>query len=234
MLDINRHKFIMLQILKDIYSDIEISSLLGFKGGTALMFFYKLPRFSVDLDFNLLDNSREEMVYKRIRKIAQKYGTIHDEAQKFFGIIVVVNYGTGERKLKIEISNRNFNDDYEVKSYLGIAMKVMNEQNMFAHKLCAMLDRNSLTPRDIFDSWFFMQKQTPVNRSIIEKRMKMPFEAYIQKCIEHLENNFPQNPMQGLGELMDHKMKIFVKNELKKETLSLLRFYKEYPITIDR
>jgi hypothetical protein len=43
---------------------------------------------------------------------------------------------------------------------------------MFAHKLCAMLDRNSLTPRDIFDSWFFMQKQTPVNRSIIEKRMK--------------------------------------------------------------
>ncbi|MBN1767931.1 MAG: nucleotidyl transferase AbiEii/AbiGii toxin family protein [Prolixibacteraceae bacterium] len=234
MLDINRHKFIMLQILKDIYSDIEISSLLGFKGGTALMFFYNLPRFSVDLDFNLLDNSREEMVYKRIREIAQKHGTIHDEAQKFFGIIVVVNYGTDERKLKIEISNRNFNDDYEVKSYLGIAMKVMNEQNMFAHKLCAMLDRNTLTPRDIFDSWFFMQKQTPVNRSIIEKRMKMPFEAYIQKCIEHLEHNFPQNPMQGLGELMDHKMKIFVKNELKKETISLLRFYKEYPITIDR
>jgi hypothetical protein len=40
--------------------------------------------------------------------------------------------------------------------------------------------------------------------------------------------------MQGLGELMDHKMKTFVKNELKKETLSLLRFYKEHPITIDR
>ncbi len=54
----------------------------------------------------------------------------------------------------------------------------MNEQNMFAHKLCAMLDRSSLTPHDIFDSWFFMQKQTPINRSVIEKRMKMPYEVF--------------------------------------------------------
>jgi predicted nucleotidyltransferase component of viral defense system len=87
-------------------------------------------------------------------------------------------------------SNQNFNDDYEVKSYLGIAMKVMNEQNMFAHKLCAMLDKNTLTPRDIFDNWFFMQKQTPVNRSIIEKRMKMPFEASSKNALNTLKTIF--------------------------------------------
>jgi predicted nucleotidyltransferase component of viral defense system len=51
MIDINRHKFLLLQILKDIYSNIELSNWLGFKGGTALLFFYDLPRFSVDLDF---------------------------------------------------------------------------------------------------------------------------------------------------------------------------------------
>jgi len=44
----------MVQLLKDIYSDIELANYLGFKGGTALMFFYELPRFSVDLDFNLI------------------------------------------------------------------------------------------------------------------------------------------------------------------------------------
>ena len=44
----------MLQILRDIYSDLELANYLGFKGGTALMFFHGLPRFSVDLDFNLL------------------------------------------------------------------------------------------------------------------------------------------------------------------------------------
>lgn len=40
MIDLNRHKFFMVQILKDIYSDIELANYLGFKGGTALMFFY--------------------------------------------------------------------------------------------------------------------------------------------------------------------------------------------------
>lgn len=37
MIDINRHKFFLVQILKDVYSDIELANCLGFKGGTALM-----------------------------------------------------------------------------------------------------------------------------------------------------------------------------------------------------
>ena len=41
MFDINRHKFFLVQILKDIYSDLELANYLGFKGGTALMFFYE-------------------------------------------------------------------------------------------------------------------------------------------------------------------------------------------------
>jgi hypothetical protein len=39
MIDINKHKFLLLQILKDIYSDIKLANCMGFKGGTALMFF---------------------------------------------------------------------------------------------------------------------------------------------------------------------------------------------------
>ncbi len=49
-MDLNKHKMYMLRILKDIYTDSELNNLLGFKGGTALMFLYDLPRFSVDLD----------------------------------------------------------------------------------------------------------------------------------------------------------------------------------------
>jgi predicted nucleotidyltransferase component of viral defense system len=230
MLDTNRHKFFMVQILKDIYADLELANILGFKGGTALMFFYGLPRFSVDLDFNLLDKSMEKKVFAKIRKIARKYGTIHDEAQKHYGIIVVINYGTGERKLKIEISNRSFHDRYEIKNYLGISMKVMVQQDMFAHKLCALLDRSSITNRDIFDSWFFMQNQTPINQKIVESRMGMPYADYLQKCIDFLESYGNNNLLQGLGELMDHKTKTFVRNKLKNETIGLLNFYKEFPI----
>jgi len=42
MIDINKHKYFLVQILKGIYSDIELANCLGFKGGTALMFFYDL------------------------------------------------------------------------------------------------------------------------------------------------------------------------------------------------
>ena len=141
MVDINRHKFFLFQILKDIYEDKELTGILGFKGGTALMFFYDLPRFSVDLDFNLLNPNKEDIVYGKVREILLKHGAIHDEAKKFYGPICVLDYGAGERKLKVEISNRNFADHYEVKNLLGVNMQVMVGSDMFAHKLCAMLDK---------------------------------------------------------------------------------------------
>jgi predicted nucleotidyltransferase component of viral defense system len=230
-MDINKHKFFLFQILKDIYSDIELAGLMGFKGGTALMFFYDLPRFSVDLDFNLTVRGKEDTVYEKTRQIILKYGTIHDEAKKFFGPVLVLNYGTGERKLKIEISNRFFDDRYEIKNLLGVNMKVMVAADMFAHKLCALLDRNGLTNRDIFDTWFFMKNQFPVNKEIIEMRMKVPYAAYLQKCIDHLTSVNNKNLLQGMGELMDQEMKTFVRTKLLQETIEFLKFYKDFPVS---
>lgn len=230
MVDINRHKFLLLQILKDIYSDIELSNWLGFKGGTALLLFYNLPRFSVDLDFNLLHPEKEDAVYNKIRNILLKYGNIMDEAKKYFGPVMVLDYGFSERKLKVEISNRIFENSYEIKNLLGINMKVMVLPDMFAHKLCALLDRNAITNRDIFDCWFFMDKQIPVNKSIVETRMKMPFTAYLQKCIMQLESMSGKGLMHGMGELMEPGIKKFVKTKLRTETITLLKFYKDFPL----
>ena len=36
------HKNILLQILKDIYTDVTVGPILGFKGGTAAYLFYNL------------------------------------------------------------------------------------------------------------------------------------------------------------------------------------------------
>jgi predicted nucleotidyltransferase component of viral defense system len=230
MVDLNKHKFFLLQILKDIYTDIEIASSLGFKGGSALMFFYDLPRFSVDLDFNLLDIGIEKKVYEKVRTILLKYGSIDDEAMKFYGPVIVLNYGYGERKLKVEISNRQWNDRYEIKNLLGIEMKVMEAPHMFAHKLCALLDRSEITSRDIFDSWFFMQRRTLLSKSTVENRMQIPLDQYLQECINLLETIPDRKLLFGLGELMDDEMKKFVRTKLRSETISLLRLYKEYPL----
>ena len=230
MIDLNKYKFLLMQILKDIYSDIVLSNCLGFKGGTALMFFYDLPRFSVDLDFNLLDKDQEGLVYNKVRKILLKYGNIYDEAKKHYGRIVVLDYGCGERKLKVEISNRVFENRYEIKNLLGINVKVLVQEDLFAHKLCALLDRRSITNRDIFDCWFFMEKRTPINKKIVEARMKMPLVEYLQQCIGLLESMNDKGLFQGLGELMEDSMKKFVQSKMKSETISLLKFYKEFPI----
>ena len=232
-MDINKHKYMMLQILRDIYSDLGLANTLGFKGGSALMFFYNLPRFSVDLDFNLIQPHKEKEtdVYQKIRTTLLKYGEIDDEAQKHFGPILVLNYGKGERKLKIEISNRFQGDCFEVKTFMGINMFVMTVSDMFAHKLCALLDRNRLVNRDIFDCWFFMENRMPVNKNLIESRMKMPFSDYLQNCIDTLSSLSDKGLLNGIGDLIDHNMKNFVRTKLRNETIMLLRFYKEFPIT---
>ena len=194
------------------------------------MFFYDLPRFSVDLDFNLLHKKQEDLVYNKVRKILLKYGSIYDEAKKYYGPLVVLNYGYGERKLKVEISNRVFENRYEIRNLLGINVKVMVQEDMFAHKLCALLDRSSITNRDIFDCWFFMEKRTPINKNIVESRMKMPLAEYLQQCIDLLESMNDKGLLQGLGELMEDSMKKFVQIEMRSETIVLLKFYKEFPI----
>ena len=230
MVDLNRHRFFLVQILKNIYSDMELASILGFKGGTALMFFYDLPRFSVDLDFNLLNLQKESIAYRKIRLIILKYGRIFDEAKKFHGPLIVLDYGVNERKLKVEISNRLFENSYEIKNLLGINVKVMVQEDMFAHKLCALLDRNAIANRDIFDCWFFMQRQTPINKSIVESRMGMPLTQYLQACIGHVEGMSNKGLLQGMGELMDSKMKRFVRVKMRSDVIKLLKFYKDYPI----
>jgi hypothetical protein len=75
-----------------------------------------------------------------------------------------------------------------------------------------------------------MEKRTPINNSIVETRMKMPFTDYIQQCINLLESMNDKGLLQGLGELMEEGIKKFVQNEMRTETISLLKFYKEFPI----
>jgi predicted nucleotidyltransferase component of viral defense system len=232
-MNINKHKSYLVRILKDIYDDIELGTILGFKGGTALMFFYDLPRFSVDLDFHLIKQEQQDLAFDKIRNIVLKYGKIHDEAIKFYGLVIVLDYGLGERKLKIEISNRLFANHYEVKNLLGISMQVMTEPDMFAHKVCALLDRPSFTNRDLFDCWFFMQRQTAINKQIVEERMKKPFADYLQDCITHLEKLGDRNVLQGLGELLDEDLKKFVKTKLRLEAIALFKIYAAIPLLDD-
>ena len=229
-MDINKHRYYMMQVLLAIFRHPELSRLLGFKGGTSLMLFHGLTRFSTDLDFNLLDASQTENVYHLLHQLLLKFGTIDDEAMKFYGPILVLDYGKGERMLKIEVSNRDYPNHYELKSLLGTDIRVMTMPDMFAHKLCALGER--ITPRDIYDVWFFLQNRTDINAEIVSLRTGMSVSDYAMQCAGKVRGYSSRILMQGLGEvLLDNDAKKFARTQLIPDTATALELFAAYPLT---
>lgn len=222
-LNITTHKTILFQILKDIYSDTTLAPFLGFKGGTAALLFYNLDRFSVDLDFDLLDETKEDYIFERITKIAENYGRLKDTYKKHFNLFWLISYEDKSHNIKIEVNRRQFGSRYELKTYLGISMQVMVKEDMFAHKLMAMYERIHKTSRDIYDVYFFLKNRFPINIEIVEKRAGIPFALLLKKCIEQLEKKNNKDILLGIGELLTSSQKDWAIAKLKEETIALLR-----------
>jgi len=225
-LDTAKHKSILIKILKDIYTDPTISPVLGFKGGTAATLFYNLDRFSVDLDFDLLDIEKEDHVFERVKTILENYGKLKQVRKKRFNLFYVLSYDEKDinaQNVKVEINRREFGSRYAVESFLGISMQVMVKEDMVAHKLCAMFERIGKTNRDIFDVQFFLSHDWPVNKKIVEDRMGVSYADFLKKCIEELEKLDDSNILSGMGELLTEKQKSWAKAKLKSEALFSLR-----------
>lgn len=227
MFDIDHHKSILVQILKEIYSEISIASLLGLKGGTAMSLFYSLPRFSVDLDFNLLDIKEKDRIFKSLEDILKKFGEIKDEKEKQDTLFFLLSCEEKARNIKVEVSKRIFPDSYEAKNYLGISMLVLSKEDMFAHKLVALLERKSIANRDLFDLWFFMKNNWDVNKEMVKLRTGIDLKEYFKGCIKKVEKIDERYILQGLGEILDEKQKHWIRKNLKKDILFFLRFYLE-------
>jgi predicted nucleotidyltransferase component of viral defense system len=222
-LDYSKHKSILLQILKDVYSDTSLATVLGFKGGTAALLFYDLNRHSVDLDFDLLDDTKEQEVFEKLQKITASYGTIAESKIKYFNLLNIISYASGAQQIKVEVNRRNFGSKYEVKTLLGISMLVMTKEDMFANKLMAMYERIGKTSRDIFDVYFFYKKMWEINKTIVEARAEMSFKELLQKCIDKLEQMDNKHILDGLGELITESQKDWARAKLKTETIFLLK-----------
>lgn len=220
------------QILKDIYTDVSISPLLGFKGGTCAYFFYNLPRFSVDLDFDLLVVSEEnqKLVFEKIVAILSKYGQIKDRHIKRFTVFALLSYGDDDHNIKVEINVRklveNIQDHYEMKEYLGISMFVAKKDYLFASKLSALTLRNETAMRDIYDIYYFAKSNWDINAEVIKERTEKTTKEYLSDCIAFMEKVKDNQIMQGLGELIDsEKEKAWVRNHLKADTIFMLKNY---------
>lgn len=219
------------QILRDIYSDVAIAPLLGFKGGTCAHFFYGLTRFSVDLDFDLMadEKSVHETVFKKIKKILRKYGSIKDSYIKRNTIFALLSYGDAEHNIKIEISTRSIAPDikdfYEFKEHLGISMPAAKKEYLFAGKLAALVSRKITAARDIYDVHYFAKNNWDMDREALKILTGKNVRDCLKQCVSTIEKMPGNQILQGIGELVDEKEKKWVKKNLKSEAVFLLKNY---------
>lgn len=231
MLHREKHQLIMGRILRDIYADASIASLLGFKGGTCAYFFYNLPRFSVDLDFDLLtqDKVNQELVFETVKKILAQHGEIKDSHLKRNTIFFLLSYGDIDHNIKFEISIRidipTIQERFEIKEYLGISMLVGKKPYMFASKLAALTLRGETAMRDIYDIWYFAKNNWSIDLDVLKIRTGKGVKEHLADCISVIEKVKDNQILQGLGELLSEKEKTFVKSHLRKETVFLLKNY---------
>jgi predicted nucleotidyltransferase component of viral defense system len=228
MFNRNKHREILFNLIRKIYSS-PAGQYLGFKGGTMLYFFYELDRFSVDLDFDLLDLEKSDLVKKELEKILVEFGEIKDQMDKENTLFFLLDYGEGESNVKIEISKIGLEtNEYEVKNFYGIDLKTQVIEDSFANKLVASLERNRTANRDFFDIEFMFRKGFDFNEKIIEARTGKKAEVFLRELLDFLKSYEPSRGwLDGLGELVDEEKKIWVRDNLKREVMGRVEFWLE-------
>jgi len=225
MLDPRKHTIFLVKILKKIYNDADLSRNLGFKGGTALYLFYDLPRISVDLDFNLINEKEKDLVFEKLKKILEKIGKLQDASEKRYTLFFLLSYEKEQRKVKIEISKRAIHPQYEVKNYLGIPVLVVTKEGLASGKLSAFLTRKKFAARDLFDLWFILKNNWDFDEEYLKKQIGLNLKTALKKARQKVKNIKSNQLLQGIGELIEERQKNWIRDKLKEEVEFYLNLY---------
>ena len=207
-----------------------LAPLLGFKGGTCAYFFYNLPRFSVDLDFDLLPSEKQHQeIFATVCTILKAYGTLKDARIKRYTIFALLSYGDADCNIKVEINIRNLEpnirDYFVCRKYLGISMLAAKKTYLFTCKLIALTSRNTVAMRDVYDIYFFAKNNWDIDAAMLQNRTGKNLHAYLSNCIALVEQIKNNQILSGLGELISSQEKTRIKAHLKEEVLFMLRNY---------
>lgn len=190
---------------------------LVFKGGTAMQKVYKLPRFSIDLDFTLNGNSDPTSLIATITKNITNFGypTTLQEIKTIGKTFVLRIQGPlyegsalSIAILRIEISQREsvlltpklveIKPLYpDLRSY---TLLVMQPEEILAEKIRAVTTRNK--SRDIFDLHFLLMNGVTVQKELLAQKL-----AYYQ---EKYDKNKIITKIKSLRILWDKEMKNYL------------------------
>lgn len=227
MLNQTKHRVTLIDILKSIYGDPDLRTILGFKGGTAAMLFYDLPRLSVDLDFDLLNEDKKKLVFERMKTILERHGVLREAKEKKYTLFFLTSYEKGEHTIKVDISKRKSASGFIPKGYLGVTALVMKPEDVIAGKLSALLTRRRFANRDVFDVWYFLKNKWIINETALIEKTGLSLSKALEQAIQVVGDIDKKQILQGLGDLIDAKQKAWVREKLIDETVFYLRLYQE-------
>lgn len=159
-----------------------------FKGGTALYKFYKLDRFSEDLDFSITNNIDIEHVISVMSSWVKKFGVDIEriEKKKVYDTVLIkmslrgVLYDGTKRTLcsiRIDINEKSEVIEQKILTLNSLypdipafQMLVMSEREILAEKIRAIIKRNYA--RDLYDMWHLIKRGISLDKKFIEKKLK--------------------------------------------------------------
>lgn len=227
------HKFQLQQLLIAVVDDTYISQHVCFKGGTCAEMSGFLDRFSVDLDFDLIDEIDDKLFRSRVDKITKRLGLVDDNRNTnslFFNF-----------KYKAPVNQRNkikfsfFQNIVVSNDYKAIFLPEINRtvkcqtiETMFANKLVTVIDRfnrnKEIEGRDIYDICHFFQEGFKFKEEIIKERTGLEVAKYFKKLIDFIDKKVTQTIIdQDLNMLLPLEKFNKIRKTIKQDTLLYLR-----------
>ena len=226
------HKSTLHRLLMEIVDRPLMAQSLAFKGGSCAAMLGYLDRFSVDLDFDVLEGVDEAELRKIFHQVFEQLGfsvTLEFDKVLFFQL----RYPSSPRKrntLRVSAtSGRIGSNQYKVQYFPEIDRLINSQtiETMFANKLVAVTDRyaqhQTIAGRDIYDIHHFFVQGHAYHGAIIRERTGLEPKEYFGNLIDFIREHVTQTIInEDLNSLMPHKQFQQVRKILIPETLAIL------------
>jgi predicted nucleotidyltransferase component of viral defense system len=226
------HKSYLNRLLIEIADMPVFAHNLAFKGGTCASMLGYLDRFSVDLDFDVLNGADEGVLRTEFHKLFEYMGlTLTRELDKALFFQLRYPSETSKRNtMKVSANSLKVKANQYKVQYFPEIDRLINSQTvetMFANKLVAVTDRykqhRTIAGRDIYDIHYFLIHGHKYEPAVITERTGLALHDYIKKLIEFIRDQVTQTLIdEDLNTLLPIKKFQQIRKILIPETLSLL------------
>ncbi len=219
---------ILMDLLSDFSSFPQLKNKIVLKGGTALnLFFFNLPRLSVDIDLNYIGSVNREIMQnersilqKTITAICERHNLILDRnSNRHAGGKMIWRYPSafgqmGNIEIDLNFMYRMPLWPIEFKSSCAVGSKqihhipILDPHELSAGKLVALIDRK--TGRDLFDAWHLL---TSTNLDMKKLRLALIIYSGISRKVD-LRRLTPQDIGVDVTDLNNRLIPLIRKKEL--------------------